>query len=47
MTPNINILRRITPRWVVFLIDFILCFCSITLAYFLRFNFHIPDNERQ
>lgn len=45
MSLNINILRRITPRWVVFLIDIIICFLSISLAYFLRFNFQIPQNE--
>ncbi|MBO4615651.1 MAG: polysaccharide biosynthesis protein [Bacteroidales bacterium] len=46
MTPNINILRRITPRWVVFLIDTVMCFGSILLAYYLRFNFHIVETER-
>ena len=46
MTPSINILRRITPRWVVFLIDIIICFASILLSYYLRFNFHISDTER-
>ncbi len=45
MTPNINILRRITPRWVVFLIDIVICFASIFLAYYLRFNFHISETE--
>ena len=45
MTPNINILRRITPRWVIFLIDIVICFLSAALAYYLRFNFHIPENE--
>jgi len=45
MTPNINILRRITPRWVVFLIDIVICFASILLAYYLRFNFHITEAE--
>ena len=46
MTPNINILRRITPRWVVFLIDTVMCFGSILLAYYLRFNFNIVETER-
>ena len=46
MTPSINILRRITPRWVIFLIDIVICFVSIVLAYNLRFNFHISDTER-
>ena len=47
MTANINILRRITPRWVVFLIDTVICFASILLAYYLRFNFHISETESQ
>ncbi len=47
MIPNINILRRITPRWMVFFIDLIICFISIALAYYLRFNFHIPANEHK
>ncbi|MGI6410414.1 MAG: polysaccharide biosynthesis protein [Bacteroidales bacterium] len=43
---NINILRRITPRWVVFLIDVSICLVSLILAYYLRFNFIIPSKER-
>lgn len=31
-----------TPRWIVFLIDLIICFFSISLAHLLRFNFEIP-----
>jgi len=42
---NINILRRITPRWVVFLIDVCISFLSLVLSFYLRFNFHIPANE--
>jgi len=42
---NINILRRITPRWVVFVIDITISFLSIILAYYLRFNFTIPPEE--
>lgn len=45
MTWNINKLRRITPRWFIFLIDIIACFVSISLSYYLRFNFKIPDAE--
>lgn len=45
MNLNINILRRITPRWVVFLIDMCISFVSLVLAYYLRFNFTIPNNE--
>jgi len=42
---NINILRRITPRWVVFTIDLTISFLSIVLAYYLRFNFTLPQEE--
>jgi len=42
---NINILRRITPRWVVFFIDICICLISLILAYYLRFNFSIPSRE--
>lgn len=45
MNVNINILRRITPRWVVFLIDVCISFLSLVLSFYLRFNFHIPANE--
>jgi len=45
MKLNINILRRITPRWLVFLIDLSTCFLSIFLSYYLRFNFVIPEKE--
>ncbi|MBO7481163.1 MAG: polysaccharide biosynthesis protein [Bacteroidales bacterium] len=47
MILNINILRRITPRWLVFLIDIVICFASIMLAYYLRFNFHPSETERE
>ncbi len=47
MTPTVNILRRITPRWVIFLIDCVICFFSIAFSYYLRFNFNIPDNEHK
>lgn len=42
---NINVLRRITPRWLIFSIDIMICFVSIFLSYCLRFNFHIPVSE--
>lgn len=42
---NINILRSITPRWVIFLIDLIICLFSIVFAYYLRFNFKVPVFE--
>jgi FlaA1/EpsC-like NDP-sugar epimerase len=32
-----------TPRWVVYLMDIIICFASISLAYYIRFNFHLPE----
>jgi FlaA1/EpsC-like NDP-sugar epimerase len=38
-------LRRITPRWVVFSIDICICFLSLILAYYLRFNFSLPESE--
>jgi FlaA1/EpsC-like NDP-sugar epimerase len=42
---NINVLRSITPRWVVFMIDITICLLSIVFAYYLRFNFDVPDKE--
>ena len=38
-------MRRITPRWVVFTIDISICFLSLILAYYLRFNFSLPPKE--
>lgn len=35
--------KSYTPRWIVFLIDLIICLVSISLAYLLRFNFSIPQ----
>ena len=37
--------ERTAPRWVVLVIDLILCTLSFYLAYDLRFNFTIPDVE--
>ncbi|MDD3859879.1 MAG: nucleoside-diphosphate sugar epimerase/dehydratase [Bacteroidales bacterium] len=47
MNININILRRITPRWVVFLIDVCISFLSLVLSFYLRFNFNIPALEAE
>ena len=41
-----NIIRSFLPRWSILLIDVFFCFCSLTLAYMLRFNFSIPASER-
>jgi len=41
-----NIIRRHLPRWFILIIDIFLCFCSLVLAYLLRFNFDIPHSER-
>ena len=35
--------KKYTPRWIVFLIDSLICTVSITLAYLLRFNFEMTD----
>ena len=45
MKLNINQIRRITPRWVVFVIDICICLLSIVFAYYLRFNFSLPEKE--
>ena len=34
------------PRWSILIIDLLVCGFSLTLAFFLRFNFaHIPDAD--
>lgn len=33
------------PRIAVFFTDIIICWISVSIAYLLRFNFHIPDSE--
>jgi len=38
-------IRQNTPRWIIFLIDLIICTVSVILSYLLRFNFTIPANE--
>ena len=35
--------KSYTPRWIVFLIDLIICTVSISTAFLLRFNFAIPE----
>lgn len=49
MSPNgINVylkntfLKSRTPRWIVFLIDLLICFFSIVCAFYIRFNFNVP-----
>ncbi|HEY4800523.1 MAG TPA: hypothetical protein VII99_15695, partial [Bacteroidia bacterium] len=38
--------ERTAPRWIIFLIDLLICLFSLVLAYFLRFNFAaIPPTE--
>lgn len=34
-----------TPRWIILVIDMLIVVMSVFLAYLLRFNFDIPDNE--
>ncbi|MEI6124139.1 MAG: nucleoside-diphosphate sugar epimerase/dehydratase [Bacteroidota bacterium] len=33
------------PRWLIFLIDVLICVFSVVLAYLLRFNFELPAKE--
>jgi FlaA1/EpsC-like NDP-sugar epimerase len=42
-----NIIRSFLPRWSILFIDVFLCFGSLALAYWLRFNFAIPLSERE
>ncbi len=34
-----------TPRWIVFLIDLIICLFSLSIAYYVRFEFRIGESE--
>ncbi len=45
MKNNLITLRRVTPRWIIFLIDIFVCFVSLHIAYLVRFNFVIPLHE--
>ncbi|MBL6949684.1 MAG: polysaccharide biosynthesis protein [Bacteroidales bacterium] len=38
-------LQQNTPRWLIFLIDMVIVFSSVFVAYLLRFNFKIPQVE--
>lgn len=38
-------LRQNTPRWLILVIDMVIVFTSVILAYLLRFNFEIPPQE--
>ncbi len=38
--------KKYTPRWIVLLIDVFISVASIIIAYLLRFNFEIPENEK-
>ncbi|HTB05695.1 MAG TPA: nucleoside-diphosphate sugar epimerase/dehydratase [Bacteroidia bacterium] len=41
-----DVIRRHLPRWFILVIDVFICFCSLIIAYLLRFNFVIPQVER-
>ncbi|MDP4267107.1 MAG: polysaccharide biosynthesis protein, partial [Bacteroidota bacterium] len=41
-----SLLKKSTPPWINFIVDVIICICSIILAYLLRFNFQIPSIEK-
>jgi FlaA1/EpsC-like NDP-sugar epimerase len=45
MTLNKFIGKKNTPTWIVFLIDVVICFLVLILAYQVRFNFKIPIIE--
>ncbi len=36
-----------TPRWIVFLIDLIICLFSLSVAYYVRFEFRIGESEME
>lgn len=38
--------KKYAPRWIVLIIDIFICTASIIIAYLLRFNFEIPENEK-
>ncbi|OFX79413.1 MAG: hypothetical protein A2X12_00270 [Bacteroidetes bacterium GWE2_29_8] len=40
-----NILKKNTPTWFNLSFDIFVCIISIITAYFLRFNFHIPEKD--
>ncbi len=42
---KMHLFNRTAPRWVVLIIDMVLCTFSVYLSYDLRFNFSIPETE--
>lgn len=40
---NVFFLTKVVSRWSILVIDLVLCFVSIVIAYNLRFNFSIPS----
>lgn len=40
-----KLIEKNTPRWIIFLIDIVICLGSIMLAYQVRFNFRVPEKE--
>ncbi|NVO11087.1 MAG: polysaccharide biosynthesis protein [Bacteroidales bacterium] len=38
---------RHTPRWIVFLIDLLICLFSLSIAYYVRFEFRIGESEME
>lgn len=39
---KMNYTKRLTPRWIIFIIDLGICFSSLLIAFYLRFNLSIP-----
>lgn len=33
------------PRWIIFLVDIVICIVSLSIAYLVRFNFQVPAHE--
>ncbi len=42
-----NLFKHNTPRWLIFLFDVSVSIIAVVIAYLLRFNFHIPEEEIQ
>ncbi len=42
---KLKLTEKNTPRWIILLIDSTICFCSLMLAYQLRFNSRVPKEE--
>ena len=40
---NFNFIKKFVPRWAVLLFDLLVSISTLIVAYFLRFNFNIPD----